>query len=328
MRTQNQVKRTAIFRALQLAELLCSIPAIRAFKKTYPQAQLTLIGMPWAHRFAERFSHYFTDFIAFPGYPGLTEEEFDATAFEAFSMEMQNRGFDLLIQMQDNGTILNPLLKTFGAAELLGFTAHQDYNGPHERWLKYPDEQQEIDRNLALMAFDGIYSEDNTLEFPLYPADYDELSMLSLPLEDGKYICIHPGARENWKQWPPLYFAAIADYCHLQGYEVVLTGTTAEMPVVKQVDKLMQSTPIIAAGRTSLGSLAALMAKSAAIICNYTGVAHLAAALKTPAVAISMDGDVWRWAAKNTEIQRVIDWSAHPDYQEVLKETAALFFRL
>ena len=68
-----QPKRIAIFRALQLGDLLCAIPAVRALKKNYPNAEITLLGLPWASTFVKRFSNYFSDFIPFPGYPGLIE---------------------------------------------------------------------------------------------------------------------------------------------------------------------------------------------------------------------------------------------------------------
>jgi ADP-heptose:LPS heptosyltransferase len=308
---------------LHLGDLLCCIPAVRAFKNAYPESKLILIGLPWAESFAKRFSHYFDGFIAFPGYPGLPEQGFTPSIFEEFSDQMKAIQFDLLLQMQGTGTIVNPMLKTFGAKTMGGFDPVTDRITASLRLMRYPNHGHEIDRNLALMGFLGIHSSDTGLEFPIDTDDREEFSVLKLPLKPRKYVCIHPGSRGSWRQWPPLYFASIANYCSSLGFDVVLTGIREELQIVRHVSSLMKKPPVIAAGKTSLDSLGILIDESAAVICNCTGVSHIASALNIPAVVISMDGEPWRWAPKNTELQRCVDWTRNPDYQLVFKEVAA-----
>src|SRR5882757_5527 len=96
----DNIKKIAIFRALQLGDMLCSIPAIRALRRAYPDAEITLLGLPWAAAFVQRFHRYFDRFIHFPGYPGLPEQEYDESVFRCFLEEMQEEEFDLLLQMQ------------------------------------------------------------------------------------------------------------------------------------------------------------------------------------------------------------------------------------
>ncbi len=73
-----------VFRALQIGDILCSIPAIRALPYGYHQAEITLVGLPWAKMLTERFPDYFHALITFPGYRGFPEQPIDYFAFPDF----------------------------------------------------------------------------------------------------------------------------------------------------------------------------------------------------------------------------------------------------
>ncbi|WP_432714349.1 glycosyltransferase family 9 protein [Pedobacter sp.] len=322
------INHIAIFRALQLGDMLCAIPAIRALRQAYPDALITLIGLPWAAALQKRFPAYFDFFISFPGYPGLPEQNFDPVMYDIFLHKVQAQKFDLILQMQGNGTIVNQMLSTFGARYLAGFTPVPRQPVENEYMMTYPNYGPEILRHLNLMTFLGIPPAGTDLEFPLFKSDAEELHQLKLPVKPEHYICIHPGSKGSWRQWPTLYFAALGDYCVKMNYQVVLTGTKDELGVVNEVVSLMKAAPIVAAGKTSLGAVGMLIDQAYALISNCTGVSHIASALKTQSIVISMDGEPERWAPLNKELHVTIDWTKTSDYQVVLKEVAALFFRL
>jgi len=318
------IKKIGIFRALQLGDLLCAIPAIRALRQAYPYAQIILLGLPWAKSFTLRFDHYFDGFIHFPGFPGLPEQSFDPKVFYRFTGEMQDQQFDLLLQMQGNGTLVNPIMELFGAKHVAGFKSEGHYAPDNGLFLNYPDHGSEIDRHLALMNYLGIESLGNELEFPILESDIDELRQLKLPIEAHRYVCIHPGSRGSWRQWPVAYFAALADFCIDQGYKVVITGTKDEASITDKVIGQMKNTPVNTTGQTTLGAVGALIKDAALLISNCTGVSHIAAALKTPSVVISMDGEPNRWGPIDTYRHRTINWLKVPDFHVVLRETVDL----
>lgn len=323
MKDLTNIKKIAVFRALQLGDMLCVIPAIRALRYQYPAAKITLLGLPWAKNFVERFDGYFDEFIHFPGYPGLPEQHFDEVAFDEFIRRVRKEKFDLLLQMQGNGTIVNPLMFTFGAASVAGFYNEVSFvDSPF--FMPYPDHGSEIRRHLLLMQHLQIPARGDHLEFPLTKQDQKDFDDLLLPVYPKNYIIIHPGSRGRHRQWPPKFFALIADYCIEQGFTVVITGTQEESDITGELVKCMHHVPINLTGKTSLGAMAILIKDAFMIICNCTGVSHVADAFDTPSVVISMDGEPQRWAPLNRKLHHVIDWTKHPHFENVLLETDTL----
>ncbi|MDB5023219.1 MAG: glycosyltransferase family 9 protein [Mucilaginibacter sp.] len=323
-----EIKKIAIFRALQLGDMLCAIPAVRALRKAYPEAEIVLLGLPWAKSFIERFNRYFDRFIHFPGYPGLPEQPFNAAAFGEFLPIIQQQGFDLIIQMQGNGSIVNPMVELFGAKYTAGFSTEGHFAPDTGLFLPYPDHGSEIVRHVALMEFLGISSQGIELEFPLSEQDFAEFDNLHLDIDPGRYICIHPGSRGIWRQWPAEHFASLADFCSDQGYKVVITGTKDELAIVNSVIQKMKYKPIIAAGRTSVGAAGVLIKNAALLISNCTGVSHIAAAFKTPSVVINMDGEPQRWGPVDKQLHHTLNWLQAPDFHLVFRQTVEMMKEL
>lgn len=307
------IQKVAIFRALQLGDLLCAIPAVRALRHRLPQASIILLGLPWAVPFVRRFSMYFDGLEVFPGYPGLPEQSYRPDEVVDFIGRMQAENFDLVLQMQGNGTLVNPLIELFGAAHTAGFYTEESYRPANGLFIPYPSHVHEICRHLLLLQQLGVSHQGLALEFPLSERDEDEAQALGLPIETGGYVCIHPGSRAAWRRWPPQAFANMADRCVELGYDVVITGTEEELPLAETVSRSMRYEPIVTAGKTSIGALAVLIKRAKAILANCTGVSHIASALGTPGVIVSMDGEPNRWRPLGKSTLATIDWRQNPD---------------
>ncbi|MBE9585945.1 glycosyltransferase family 9 protein [Mucilaginibacter sp. JRF] len=319
-----EIKSIAIFRALQLGDMLCAVPAFRALRAAYPQAKITLVGMPWGKSFTQRFNKYFDDFIHFPGYPGLPEQKFEPADFTRFLTQVQSRKFDLSIQLQGNGSVVNPMVELFGAKYTAGYTIDGHYAPDNGLFMPYPDEGHEIERHVNLMEFLGIPSQGSSLEFPLFKEDKIAFAELNLNIEPQRYICVHPGSRGAWRQWPVQYFAALADYCAEQGYKIVITGTAEEHEIIEHLKSHMRYMEIDTSGKTSLGVVAMLIRDAALLISNCTGVSHISSAFSTPSIVISMDGEPQRWGPLNSQIHRTIDWLQTPDFHLVYREAVKM----
>jgi ADP-heptose:LPS heptosyltransferase len=323
----HEIKRIAVFRALQLGDMLCIIPAVRALRYAYPNASITLLGLPWAGMLVERFPAYFNSFNWFPGYPGLPEQQVDAARTAAFLKDMVDKNYDLVLQMQGNGSIVNPLVELFGAKYTAGFKTAGHYAPDNGLFIDYPGTLHEVERHLALMKHLGIASQGTQMEFPITERDEDELARCGFGISRHEYVCVHPGSRGSWRQWPTGHFAALADSCAEHGLRVVVTGTREETPLVEAVISKMKYSAINAAGETSLGAMAALIRDAFALVSNCTGVSHIAAALQTRSIVISMDGEPERWGPLNKELHRTVDWTRDDDFEVVRKEMMELLGR-
>ncbi|HEX8963883.1 MAG TPA: glycosyltransferase family 9 protein [Rhodocyclaceae bacterium] len=299
------VRSIAVFRALRLGDMLCAVPALRALRAGFPHARITLVGLPWAESFARRFRHYIDHFMAFPGHPELPEQPVRKNEIGRFYRTMRLCRFDLAVQLHGDGRISNSIVESFGARSLAGFRGGPVPTAPAGRFLPYPQHGQESERLMRLAAFLGMPTRDACLEFPLGPADHGELAASGLPAAIGgrPYLCVHPGASSRAKCWPPECFAGVADaLAGESGARIVLTGSAEEQDIVAAVAARMAHPAVEAAAPFSIGALAALMSGARLVVCNDTGVSHVAAGLRLPSVVVFSNSDIERWAPLDSRL--------------------------
>lgn len=298
----------AILRALQLGDLLCAVPTLRAFRSAWPKAEIVLIGLPWARVFVERFDHLVDGFREFPGHPWLPEREPAVGEFSGFLAAIQADRFDLAIQLHGSGVVTNPIVALFGASRSAGFHAAGMPCPDPETFRPWPDRGLEIHRLLALPEFLGLPTAGEHLEFPIRDSDRSALETVAGPdfPATGRYICIHPGASIPERRWPVDRFAAVADAIAAREFSVVLTGTAAEAELTRAVAGTANPGCLDLAGKTDLGTLGALIEGARLLVCNDTGVSHVAAGLGVPSVIISTGDNPERWAPIDRDRHRVL----------------------
>jgi ADP-heptose:LPS heptosyltransferase len=300
----------AVFRALKLGDMLCATPALRTIRHHWPEAHIALIALPWFQELADRYSHLFDEMITFPGYPGLPEQQsWTPGESERFIAEMRSRQFDLVIQMHGSGEITNPLTHRFGSRWTAGFYAPSMQCPNPATFLPWVEEQSETLRYLHLLEHLGISPRGSFLELPVLDAEWRDLDRLraELGFEDAPFVCVHPGASVPERRWDSASFAQIADRLTELGYKVVMTGNPEERDLVNRTAKSMRHPAADLCGRTSLGVLAALTSRAKMVVCNDTGLSHIAAATQTPSVVISPVSDPRRWGPLDRRRHRIVD---------------------
>ena len=305
-------RQVCVFRALKLGDMVCATPALRALRQRFALAHVTLVGLPWARDFAARLSPWVDEFIEFDGHPQLPERPAPGAVFEAWAARMRARGFDLALQMHGSGPLSNRIVRAIGARTTAGFfPAGGSWEGL-DIALQYPDGIHEVHRHLRLVqCLGGPLDErpDDRVVFPLLARDTEELARHPdlARLVPGRFVCLHPGARQPEKRWPPHRFAAVGDALARMGFEVVLTGDASEQRLAEAVRRMMAARALNAARDLSVGALAALLARSRLLVSNDTGVAHIAAALRLPSVVIFFATDRVRWAPLDAQRHRCVE---------------------
>ncbi|HZC06526.1 MAG TPA: glycosyltransferase family 9 protein [Ktedonobacterales bacterium] len=281
-------RKVALLRASRIGDFLCATPAFRALRAALPEADITMITLPLLRGLVAR-SHYLDRYAAFPGFPGIAEQIFDARRAVEFFREMQRERFDLAIQMQGSGVYSNPFTLMLGARTTAGFIRDSDGPGLLDATLPIAERGLETQRVLALTTFLGAPPQGVETRFPLWREDHAEASALLTDAEPP-LLGLHAGARDLARRWPPERFAAVGAALYARyGGALVLLGDAETVPASTRIAERLahERVPCLdLTGRTSLPTLGAVIARLALLVTNDSGPAHIAYALEAPSVTI------------------------------------------
>ena len=118
----------------------------------------------------------------------------------------------------------------------------------------------------------------------------------SVQIDEAHIYAMCPGAEYGpTKRWPTSHFAQLAEslIASNPNNQIVLLGSKGDRPLAQEIHALAKQHPHIHnwCGNTSLDEAIALIGMSKAVISNDSGLMHIAAALKTPQVAIFGSSD-------------------------------------
>jgi heptosyltransferase-2 len=106
-----------------------------------------------------------------------------------------------------------------------------------------------------------------------------------------KRLILCPGAEFGpAKQWPPAYYAEVANTLLQQGWQVLVLGSKADQTTAAEIGSAIaaehQSQFINLSGQTKLEQAIDLLGTADWVISNDSGLMHIAAAMQRPLIAI------------------------------------------
>ena len=120
------------------------------------------------------------------------------------------------------------------------------------------------------------------------PAELLARALSAAGVERGRYLVFAPGAEYGpAKCWPAEHYAQLARALHeAHGLPVLLLGSAKEAALCETIAAAAPDTCRVMAGRTALLEAIALIAGSAGMVSNDSGLMHGAAAFGVPQVAV------------------------------------------
>lgn len=311
--TQNKLKniqKIAVLRANALGDFIVTLPALKALRDTYPDAEIVLLGKPWHKQFLVKGRSPIDRVVIVPVKKGIRNEpgqSEDEPVVQSFIQQMREERFDVVLNFQGNGISANPFIKQFGAKLTVGLTCEKAEK--LDRSIDYYYYQSEAIRFLEVVKLVGATTTEVEPELNVLEEDSKEVTALLSILHDKPFIVLHPVAMDTRRMWPLENYARLADELKQRNYEVVFSGAPEDRPVIDDIIYNMNYKAINACGNFRLGGLAAVLSEAALMISADTGPLHLARAVYTPTIGFYWAPNLINWGPLTRTIHRpLISW--------------------
>lgn len=151
----------------------------------------------------------------------------------------------------------------------------------------------------------GINEVEHNLEYVVKKEsiDYIENWLTSVNLKNKKIILFSPGTPVKRKQWSLKNYATLGDLIQKKtDFKIVIVWAPEELEDAEYVKKSMKTESILAPA-TTFNQAAALLNYASMLICNDSGINHLAVSQSTPTITIVCpSSDALKWTAWHKDI--------------------------
>jgi ADP-heptose:LPS heptosyltransferase len=272
-------RRIVLYQNTALGDALFATPAIRAVRRSFPEAHLALLCR---HRHADlmALNPHLDQLLIYRG---------KAKSFRPLVRELRAGQFEVAVILHGNDPETLPLLWAGGVEQIVG-AGETAFSFLHSLTLPPPRRDQHVvDHRLDLVAAIGARPEGRELELPLTPAilaQAGERLARDLP-GSGPLIALAPGASSPHKMWPVERFALVAQALQREDQARLLILTTAkEAPLATRITSGLKRGHWTSDGRTGLVELAGLLAQCRLVVANDSGVYNLGQALHVPTLSL------------------------------------------
>lgn len=179
--------------------------------------------------------------------------------------------------------------------ERVGFTGESRYGLINRRHRLDETALPQMSERFAQLAEAPGVALPRPLPLPRLSSSREQQSatLTALGLERRERIAVFcPGAEYGpAKRWPARHFATLAEALGSRGYAVWLLGSPKDRAVGEQIVGAVRPTgadgaPANLCGSTSLSQAIDLIAAASVVVCNDSGLMHVAAALERPLIAL------------------------------------------
>lgn len=289
-----KVNRILIVRLRSIGDTVLATPALDALRRFLPAARIDLLLEDWVAPVLEGFDA--VDNV-------LTFKKDDFRSRLNAARQIRRAKYDVAFNLH-GGTTATFFVRASGAPHRVGYAENQ-YKFLYNHLLSsssdfwQTEKTHSAEQQLALLGFVGVPVEDkpktrlvvtetarNSIE--------ERLAKSKIENRKSKIALIHPVAAFETKQWATENFAQAADFLHEKGFRMVAVATKKEREVLEKLERLSRF-PILTFDDLTLPEITALASKAGLFVGNDSGIAHIAAAVRTPSVVIFGSSNIHHW---------------------------------
>lgn len=269
---------------MHLGDLVLTTPFIHALRKVMPDAQITML-----------VDEKLVDIVKYN--PNLDKvitidkkgRDDSIAALIRYARRLRQEKYDMLISLHPNERC--SFLCAFSGAKYKVGAVHKIFSWAFDKVVPLDRKMHAADMYLDVLSKMGINDLQHAgLEMYTskqdddYAADFYNKSGVT---EEDKLVGINIGSAVATKRWPTEKFAQVAKWLLDEGYRPVFFGGPGEVELVASTLGLVNNDKVInAAGKFSLGQLAAAIKRCRLFITNDSGPMHIAIAQQVPIVAL------------------------------------------
>lgn len=267
-----------------IGDAIMTTPAVRTIRENFPGARISVLVKPWVADVFSASPH--VDEVI----PYLKNKEHRGPAgMWRLGRELAAQGFDLAILLQ-NAFEAAVIANLAGIPHRAGYTT--DGRGLLlTHGVRLPRERKKIHQvhyYQGLMQDLGLRCGPDELFLHLSPDVTTWADAFISELGNRPVIGLNPGAAYGpAKRWPAEKYGALAKRLHQEmGATILVFGTQADAAAAGVIKEFASGHVRDLTGGTSLAQAMALIRACDLFVTNDSGLMHVAAALKTPLVAI------------------------------------------
>jgi lipopolysaccharide heptosyltransferase II len=285
-----------VFGDMGLGNFLMFTPALETLRTRYPEAEIVVVF--FKARGAEVIAQGNPNIdrivtIDMPKRAGLG-------AFRHLVRSARAAGIspDMVIARWNGSPYVAMLTMWLRPTTRVGHVTSAGFKGYFDDVFNFPvsmtEEAHEVERNLDLARALGAEPTTYTMHLPISEKQGKEADKLIAErgFDPARLICLQTGSSklQSWKRWPEQSWAALAEQLAGAGYDLAFVGSDEESDIASAI---IAATPSVAGeenrnicGALSVNATGALIARSRGIICNDSGLMHVAAAVGTPIIGL------------------------------------------
>jgi heptosyltransferase-3 len=239
--------------------------------------------------------------------------------------ELASRRFDLIVHLTEHprGAWLARLLRPRYAVARELPRAHWLWRTSFTHYYRLPRARPRhtVEGNLDALRRVGLQPAGEERGLVLVPGERDAARaralMLEHALERSRFIVLHPGSRWLFKSWTPGRYAELIEALAAEGSRIAVTGApeARERALVREtlaaVGPATRRCVVDLSGALALRELAVLIGEARAFVGVDSAPMHIAAAMRTPVVALFGPSGELEWGPWRVP-HRIVASTDHP----------------